>query len=419
MPGDRKPEQTLCRLRRRESRPLRRRDSQKPVFSQALPGPTIRFMGGALWWQAVWRWLRGPNGPDAGCVAPWLCRGILVAAQVATVLITWPSWQRHEVPPMLPLLPVPQVDVGIPLLITLALVFLRPLVGLSLLGLLLGYAFVADQSRMLPHTISLYLLTWGTVGRPEGTLIARAALVSLWFFAGLHKLTSPEFFRETAPWLLWSIFPSADGRWAAGLGGAIGGTEVMLAVGSFLPVWRRATAIAACLFHTTTVALLSPLVMNWDPGVWPWNAALAGVSPLLLFPWQGRWLGDLWPQAARWARRGAVVLLLLPLGYWFGIVDAHFAHCLYSPNTPRAFVCTTFSRTDIRVICEQLGVQVPPAHRHFDRLFLGVGRAGEWMEVEDPRWIARLLGFDRRKVFWTDIVPSDFEVVPPPEPDVR
>ena len=109
------------------------------------------------------------------------------------------------------------------------------------------------------------------------------------------------------------------------------------------------------------------------------------------------------------------MLLLLPLGYWFGIVDAHFAHCLYSPNTPRAFVCTTFSRTDIRVICEQLGVQVPPAHRHFDRLFLGVGRAGEWMEVEDPRWIARLRGFDRRKVFWNDLVPRDFEIVAPPD----
>lgn len=315
---------------------------------------------------------------------------------------------------MLPLLPVPQVDVGIPLLVTLSLVLLKPLVGLPLHGLLLVYACVADQSRMLPHTISLFLLTAGTVGRPEGALIARGSLVSLWFFAGIHKLTSRDFFNETAPWLLWNLSPTADDRWATPLGIAIGATEMALAVGALVPGLRRATAIAACLFHGGTVAVLS-LVMNWDPGVWPWNAALAGASPLLLLPWRGRGLGDLWPQAARWARRVAVALLVMPVGFWFGIVDAHFAHCLYSPNGPRAFVCNAFGRVDIRVICEQLGVQVPPAHRHFDRLFLGVGRAGEWMEVEDPRWIARLMGFDRRKVFWTDLVPRDFEIAVPPE----
>lgn len=364
----------------------------------------------AVSWQGVRRWFGGPEGSDAGCLWPWLCRGILVVAQVATVLITWPSWHRHEMPPMLPLLPVPQFDVGVALLVTLVLVLVRPLVGMPLHALLLAYAFVADQSRMLPHNISLFLLTSATVGRPEGALIARGSIVSLWFFAGIHKLMSRDFFVETAPWLLWNLFPNADGRWATPLGIAIGATEMALAVGCLVPIWRRATAVAACLFHGGTVAVLA-LVMNWDPGVWPWNAALAAVAPLLLLPWRGRGLGDLWPQAARWSRRFAGALLVIPVGYWLGVVDAHFAHCLYSTNVPRAFVCSPFSRVDIRVVCEQLGVQVPPAHRHFDRLFLGVGRAGEWMEVEDPRWIARLYGFQYRKVFWSELVPRDFRIM--------
>jgi len=365
-------------------------------------------------WHGMQRWFHEPHGPDRGCLQPRLCRGILVAAQMLTVLVTWPSWHRHEMPPMLPLLPVPQFDFGMPLLATLTLVFFRPRLGLPLHALLLAYAFVADQSRLLPHTISLFLLTCATTGRPEGALITRGSLVSLWFFAGIHKLTSRDFFIETAPWLLWNLAPHASGRWATPLGIAIGATEVTLAVGCLLPALRRATAIAACLFHAGTVAVLA-LVMNWDPGVWPWNAALSAASPLLLLPWRGRWLGDCWRTAGHWTRCFAVAVLLLPVGYWFGVVDAHFAHCLYSTNVPRAFVCTPFSRTDIRVICEQLGVQVPPAHRHFDRLFLGVGRAGEWMEVEDPRWIARLRGFDRRKVFWNDLVPRDFELVAPPD----
>lgn len=397
---------------------MRRRENLQPVFAPAAAGTTIQRMTWRGSWRSVQRWFGGPEGPDAGCLWPWLCRGILVAAQVATVLVTWPSWHRHEVPPMLPLLPVPQVDVGVALLVTLMLVFLRPLVGMPLHALLLAYAFVADQSRMLPHTISLFLLTSATVGRPEGAVIARGSIVSLWFFAGFHKLMSRDFFIETAPWLLWNLAPNADGDWAMPLGIAIGATEMALAIGSLVPAWRRTTAIAACMFHGGTVAVLS-LVMNWDPGVWPWNAALAAVAPLLLLSWRGRGLGDCWPVAARWARRVAVGLLVLPVGYWFGIVDAHFAHCLYSTNVPRAFVCNPFSRTDIRVICEQLGVQVPPAHRHFDRLFLGIGRAGEWMEVEDPRWVARLMGFERRKVFWNDLVPRDFEIVPPPSEEER
>lgn len=364
-------------------------------------------------WQDVRQWCGGPEGPDAGCLWPWLCRGVLVAAQMATVLVTWPSWQRHEMPPMLPLLPVPQFDVGVPLLVSLTLVFFRPLVGLPLHAVLLAYAFVADQSRMLPHTISLALLTAATVGRPAGALIARGSIVSLWFFAGIHKLTSRDFFLETAPWLLANLAPAADARWATPLGITIGALEIAFAVGCLAPGLRRATAIAAGLFHGGTCAVLS-LVMHWDPGVWPWNAALAVAGPLLLLAWRGRGFGDLWPQAAPWARRAAVALLVIPVGYWFGVVDAHFAHCLYSSNVPRAFVCNAFGRVDIRVICEQLGVQVPPAHRHFDRLFLGVGRAGEWMEVEDPRWIARLRGFRYRKVLWTDLVPRDFGFGPLP-----
>lgn len=385
----------------------------KPVFSPARTHAYDPAMSGAGFWHDARRWFGGPDAPDSACQWPWLCRGILVAAQMATVVITWPSWQRREMPPLLPLLPVPQADVGGIVLGSLGLVFFRPLVGLPLHALLLLYAFVADQSRMMPHTISLFLLTCGTTGRPAAALVARGSLVSLWFFAGIHKLTSRDFFLETTPWLLSHVAPEAAGHWAAALGIAIGTLEISLACGCLVPALRRATAGAACLFHAGTLALLSPLVIGWNPEVWPWNAALAGASPLLLLPWRGRGLGDIWQQAAPWARRVAVGLLVLPVGYWFGLVDAYLAHCLYSTNVPRAIVCTPFSRVDLLARCGRLGVQVPPAHRHFERLFRGVGRPGEWLEVEDPRWIARLLGFERRKVRWADLVSRDRESGPP------
>lgn len=94
----------------------------------------------------------------------------------------------------------------------------------------------------------------------------------------------------------------------------------------------------------------------------------------------------------------------MPAGYWLGVTDASLAHCVYAGNVPRAFICTPFSRVDINTKIARLNVFVPPAQRLFEPLFLGVGRAGEWMEVEGPRWIAARSGRTRRRVRWTDLV---------------
>jgi hypothetical protein len=153
--------------------------------------------------------------------------------------------------------------------------------------------------------------------------------------------------------------------------------------------------------------------LDWNREVWPWNLALACAAPALILPWRGPGLGAQWQAASRWAQAAAVALLVLPLGYWLGVVDPLLAHCLYSDNAPRAYVCSPEGRTEIRLVCEALGVQVPPAHRHFEPLFLGVGSYGKWLEVEDPRWIARVCGYDRRTVRWEELLPQQFEIVAP------
>jgi hypothetical protein len=55
---------------------------------------------------------------------------------------------------------------------------------------------------------------------------------------------------------------------------------------------------------------------------------------------------------------------------------------------------------------------LPPAPRLFVPIFRGLGRPGEWLEIEDPRWIARLRGDARRTLRWAD-------VAPPPAPTAR
>ena len=329
-------------------------------------------------------------------------RCVLVAAQVATVLLTWRVWEFRSYPPMLPLFDLPAVHAGWPMLASLAAALRWPRVGVPLHTLVLGLAIVADQSRMQPHVISLATLLWGTIGLPGVLVVARAALASLWTYAGIHKLTSTAYFTVSGDWLLRALWPDGPAWVGPMLAAAVAGTELFLGLACFVPRLRKPAAVIAVAFHLATFAVLA-FRLHWDAPVWPWNLALAAAGPGLLLPWRGQGLGVDFALAPRPARITAVALLLLPAGYWLGVVDAFLAHCVYADNRPKAYVCTTFSRTDLEGICRRLGVVLPPAHRLYGPFFHGIGRSGEWLEIEDPRWIARMRGFARRKIRWDDL----------------
>lgn len=329
-------------------------------------------------------------------------RGVLVAAQAATILLTWQVWQVRAVPPLLPLVPVPQFDMALPLLASLAVVLVRPRLGLPLHTGLLVWAIIADQCRLQPHVISLTWLMWGTAGLPGGLLVARGSLAATWLWAGIHKLTSPAYYGHSGSWMLGGLWPGADPALAALLAAAIAVTEIGLGVGTLLPACRRYVAIGAVVFHAGVLGMLA-WRLGWDRPVWPWNVALACAGPFLVARWQGPGFGAIWSEASRMARGLAAALLVLPAGYWFGVVDAYLAHCIYSDNTPQAYVCSPFTRRNLGETCLRYDVMLPPAQRLFVPFFRGVGQSGEWLEIEDPRWIARLRGSAFRKVRWDDV----------------
>lgn len=329
-------------------------------------------------------------------------RIVLVVAQAATILLTWKVWQVRDLPPLLPLAPVPEVDMGPPLLASLAVVLVRPRLGLPLHTALLAWAIVADQSRLQPHVISLAWLLWGTSGLPGGLVVARSSLAATWLWAGLHKLTSPAYYGHSGRWMLGGLWAGANPAWAVPLAAAVAVTEIALGLGTLLPACRRVVAVAAVVFHLGVFVVLAGR-LGWDRPVWPWNLALAAAGPFLVAPWQGPGLGFEWARAPRLARGLAVALLVLPAGYWLGVVDAYLAHCVYADNTPQAYICSPFTRRNIGEQCQRYDVILPPAHRLYVPFFRGVGRSGEWLEIEDPRWIARLRGNARRTVRWDDI----------------
>lgn len=351
---------------------------------------------------------------DSGCWCAGAFRGLLAASQIATVMLTWSLWDVREFPPLLPLVSVPQCDMAWPMIAAIAAAFFVPRYGLPLQAVTLLWAIGADQCRIQPSMISMLYLSCGTIpGCRGGVVVARASLISLWFFSGLHKLTSPGFFTAGVPWLLGSLGLPREGALPIVCGVGIGATEMFIGLGCLVPQLRTIVASSAFVLHAVIILVLSPLGIDWNPEVLPWNAALACAGFALIAPWKDSAPGAAWRASARPARVAAVALLLSPVGYWLGVVDAYLAHCLYSENTPRAFVCSPFDRRDLQFMCVAAGIPVPPAHRLFEPLFLGMGRSGEWLEIEDPRWAARWRGLAPRKVRWSDLLPDDVEIVVP------
>lgn len=351
---------------------------------------------------------------DRGCLFPPAFRGLLAVSQIATVILTWSLWEVREFPPPLPLLPIPRLDMAWPMMAAIATSFFFPRYGLPLQAATLLWAIVADQARIQPHMISMLWLSCGTIpGCRGGVVMARASLIALWFFSGVHKLTSPAFFTHGVPWLLGALGLPPTDVLPMLCGICIGATEVLLGIGCLVPGLRKTVAVSAFVFHAAILMVLSPLGIDWNPEVLPWNAALACAGLALIAPWRGRAFGTAWRESSHLARVAAVCLVVSPVGYWLGVVDAYLSHCLYAENTPRAYVCTPFDRRDIQVMCGAAGIQMPPAHRLFEPLFLGMGRSGEWLEIEDPRWVARWRGLAPRKVIWANLVPKDAEIVIP------
>ena len=314
---------------------------------------------------------------------PAMFRGLLSVCLATTVLLTWPLWQARDFPPLLPVADLPQCNFGWPLLAACGLLAALPRLGLATCWIGFSLAMLLDQTRIQPQVISMLMLSLATINWQPGVLVARASLASLWLFAGIHKLISPAYYRFFVPWLLGCQWDSAAGvAVAASL--ALG--EIALGIGCLVPATRRLVAFGGVLLHLAALVLLSPIGLEWNSAVWPWNLALAAASLAIVLPWGGWALGECWQESPDWVKAWAVGLLVMPLGYYVGIVDAYLAGCVYAYNTQRAFICTAFDRTDMGGLEKILNVPLPPAPRLFKAFFLQVGRAGTWVEIEDPRW---------------------------------
>lgn len=321
-----------------------------------------------------------------------------VVCQCATILYTWPLWQVRETPPHLPMAELPQVPFGVALLGWLAIAFLLPKPGAVLHLALLLLSFVFDEFREQPQFILLGVYLFA-IAFDRGAFWGRWILVSTWFWAGLHKLLSPEW-RGPRSWQFAEIV-NLDPEWFA-LTFAIVVAVVEMLQGILAIVRPRVAAMTCVPLHLGIVVFLTPWFYNWNFSVIPWNLATAAVGCWLF------WNATPPLIAARWQGSAAAVLMILPAGFYLGWVDHGIAGVLYSEHHPYGLITTPESETRIEGWGD-LKVPFPNEQRLLERYFERAAPPGAKLHVADPRaWVQDRFFVKRQNGQVDEITPKEF-----------
>jgi hypothetical protein len=290
---------------------------------------------------------------------------VLALALIASYLVTWRLWSVRTDPPNLPAIAFLRTfEYGVPLLITAALAMARPRIGAVAHAAVLALAMLGDQLRLQPEFVSLALLLVAVAWAPQGFVVGRWHLLTVWLWAGLHKVFSAGWPRGGAAFIA-HLMRAPSLRVVVAV--AVPLAEIALAL---LALDRRrgwrVLRIAAPIFHVAVMALLASRVSN--VAVWAWNLALAAAAFALFAP-----VAE--PQSRTRAPRPVavvgVVMLLFPAGFYAGVVDAYLAHNLYSSNGEDAFVCRPRQRGCHRApfSTSPLRVPMPPEGRLYRAWF--------------------------------------------------
>lgn len=257
-------------------------------------------------------------------VNPPILLWLLALCQAATIVATWRLWQVHRLPPMLPALLLPEINLGVILVVTLAGVFFRPREALTIHTAAVIYSILIDQTRLQPEIVSLLILMWGSLGWYSIRTLGQAHLISLWFYSGFHKLLSSGY-RSSI---------SFDTKPSAGVRNLILPLiEILVAVLVCIPRTRRIGALLASALHLIILIVL--LRGRQNSAIWAWNLGLAVAALAYFYSTKGSLVTSL-RKSNPWTTVIALLIFTFPLGFYLGLGDPYLAHNLYTSNTPAA-----------------------------------------------------------------------------------
>ncbi len=300
-----------------------------------------------------------------------------VVCQALTVWITLPLWANRVSPPNLPTFPAPPFDFTLPVLGSLVVTLVLPRPGLAIHWVLLIAAGVMDQYRLQPQFYAIAVLMSACVW-PSWHNIARWFLVSTWLWAGLHKLVSADWYGHASYWLLNRTGLDDAYNYHVAFAVFIGLSE--LVVGVVGCVKTRWAAIACVPMHLGIMLMLSPMGMDWNDSVLPWNATMALIGGWVLWT-----TADAWPKTL-FQRAVGVVWLVFPLGFFVGWVDHGFCGVLYSDSLPRGIITTVHGSERVRGWGE-LHVPFPNERRTLRIYFEQAAKPGDFLHISDPRYL--------------------------------
>ena len=330
---------------------------------------------------------------------------ICVLAQLATILITWPLWELRTQTINLPWSDgTPQIPFGVVLILSLAATLISPRqFGLTFHLIILGLAMGSDQFRCQPQILSVTVLMIACVW-PNVRLLCVWYLVSMWFWAGLHKAVSADWFSHV-PVQLFKLMNSSTFHphkvyWS--FAAMVTVSELFLAaIASFKP---RVAAFGCVLLHLgISVFILS---INWNYSVIPWNLCTAIVGCWLLLKVSDRsgdegkenakknsknrsktnqmFKGPLAIPKPRWQLSVLIALFVIPVGFYFGVVRHCFAHVLYSGGLPTAAITHDQENVEPLRGWQEIRVPFPHTEKAFHDYFRLTAKTGEKLHIRGP-----------------------------------
>lgn len=312
---------------------------------------------------------------------------LTVIAQISTIFITWELWQVRRSDATFPNLPWVgsplQIDYGWLLIGTLAGLLIRPGRWIWAVHLVvLAAAISSDQIRCQPQILSPLLLIHALIF-PATKTIAVWFLITMWLWAGIHKLFSPDWMGEVTYYMLLNDrFQWGDVRvwdyhrplaWATAIG------EIGLAV----VAWKRPKLAAPICFVMHLGIAVFLILIHWNYSVLPWNFSTAIVGSWLLWTVAPSAKAVEIPDSLR-GRAVVALLLLTPIGFYFGLVRHSLCHVLYSSNFPDAVI--TYSQGPI--LCSsiaQLRVPFPHETKAYLDLFEQTAKPGDTLHIKEYR----------------------------------
>ena len=322
-------------------------------------------------------------------------RILVVFMQAIMILVTWPLWQQREFPPVLPAMDILDLDMAWPLLFSLVLVLALPRIGITLYVVALTISILMDQTRFQAYAISMALLMVGTLPVRWLELLAAVHLVALWFFAGFHKIISwlvNGYVTATYFWL--DIIPSLPDPVPQILSLFMMFSELTIGVLAFRAQSRKLAAILGLMLHAAILFCL--ILRGTNPAIWSWQVPLALGGFVYMWRWNTSFRKSLSTEN-QLVRAVVIFVLVSPLGFYFGIMDAHPSYCLYSDNRVAGFIIhEDGSKTKIGV--PALNTVIPPEPRLYKQYFQKVGHPGEMLILLDKRWWMQFRGMDIQEI---------------------